>query len=112
MKNLELKLIETKNIKSNFREGALYKYENEYYTVKEICYDNDYKDLYIEKKNNNSYIENIEVMEDSDTFKVTGFRIQTTGHGSKKIRDIKEIIKGYEIAIATVEQLEKMFLNK
>ena len=51
-------------------------------------------------------------MEDLDTFKVTGFRIQTTGHGSKKIRDIKEIIRGYEIAIATVEQLEKMFLNK
>ena len=112
MKNLELKLIERKNIKSNAGEGTLYKYENEYYIVKEICYDNDYTSLHVEKKNNNSYIETIEVMEDLDTFKVTGFRIQTTGHGSKKIRDIKEIIRGYEIAIATVEQLEKMFLNK
>ena len=110
MENLELKL--TKNIKTNFGEGTLYKYENKYYTVREICYDNNYTGLYIERKNNNSYIENIEVMEDLDTFKIIGFRIQTTAHGSKKIRDIKEIIKGYEIAIATVEQLEKMFLNK
>ena len=32
----------------------------------------------------------------------------------KKLFEVaeKEIIKGYEIAIATVEQLEKMFLNK
>ena len=51
-------------------------------------------------------------MEDLDTFKITGFSIQTTGCGSKKIKDIKEIIRGYENAIATVEQLEKMFLNK
>ena len=112
MKNLELKLIERKNIKSNFKEGTLYKYENEYYTVKEICYDSDYTSLHVERKSNNSHIENIEVMEDLDTFKITGFRIQTTGCGSKKIKDIKEIIRGYEIAIATVEQLEKMFLNK
>ena len=112
MENLELKLIERRNIKSNAGEGTLYKYENEYYTVKEICYDNDYTSLYIERKNNNSYIENIEVMENLDTFKITGFRIQTTSHGSKKIKDIKEIIKGYEIAITTVKQLEKMFLNK
>ena len=112
MENLELKLIERRNIKSNAGEGTLYKYENEYYTVREICYNNDYKDLYIGRKNNNSYIENIEVMEDLDTFKITGFRIQTTGYGSKEIKDIKEIIRGYEIAIATVEQLEEMFLNK
>lgn len=112
MKNLELKLIETKNIKSNAGEGKLYKYENEYYTVREICYNNDYTSLHVEKKNNNHYIETIEVMEDSDTFEVTGFRIQTTSHGSMKTKDIKEIIKGYEIAVATAEQLEKMFLNK
>ena len=112
MENLELKLIERRNIKSNVGEGTLYKYENKYYIVKEICYDNDYTSLHVEKKNNNYYIETIEVMEDLDTFKITGFSIQTTGCGSKKIKDIKEIIRGYEIAIATVEQLEKMFLNK
>lgn len=51
-------------------------------------------------------------MEDLDTFKITGFGIQTTSRGALSTEQIKEVTKGYEIAVATVKQLERNFLNK
>ena len=106
MENLELKLIdeiitEDKEIKY---------YQNQYYEIRLRKHMN-YKSVNINRLSG-YYIPVIEVIEDNDNYDIVDFRIQTTSYGALSIEQIKEITKGYEIAIATVRQLEKMFLNK
>lgn len=86
-------------------------YENDYYTVKKIVDVNNYIDVVINTKNKiDNYIHDIYTEENSDTFEITGFEIQTTSYGALKTEEIEKIVKGYNIAIKTVKELEKIFL--
>ena len=108
MKNLELKLID--EITTENKEIKYY--QNQYYEIRLRKYlHTGYKSVNINRLRG-YYIPAIEVIEDNDNYDIVDFRIQTTSYGALSTEQIKEITKGYEIAIATVEQLEKMFLNK
>ena len=57
-----------------------------------------------------NYIHDIYTEENSDTFEITGFEIQTTSYGALKTEEIEKVVEGYNIAIKTVKELEKIFL--
>lgn len=87
-------------------------YESEYYGIKEkVYYDEDkevsFRTIVIVGKCRNTQV--IEVVERED--EIVGFRIQTTAYGSLDKEGIQELINEYQIAIETVEQLEKIFLK-
>ena len=108
MENLELKLID--EIVTEDKEIKYY--QNQYYEIRLRKYlHTGYKSVNI-SRSSGYYIPAIEVIEDNDNYDIVGFEIQTTGYGALSTEQIEEVIKGYEIAIATVKQLERMFLNK
>lgn len=86
-------------------------YENEYYKLKKNIKD-DYMSISIEAKDKiDNYRHNIYAVENSDTFEITGFEIQTTSYGALSVNNIEKVIEAYNIAISTVKELEKMFLQ-
>ena len=106
--HIELKI--TENREGN-RGAEITVYENDYYTVKKVVGVNDYIDVVITAKDKiDNYIHDIYTEENSDTFEITGFEIQTTSYGALKTEEIEKIVKGYNIAIKTVKELEKIFL--
>lgn len=106
--HIELKI--TENRKDN-RGAEITVYENDYYTVKKVVGVNDYIDVVITAKDKiDNYIHDIYIEENSDTFEITGFEIQTTSYGALKTEEIEKVVEGYNIAIKTVKELEKIFL--
>ena len=106
--HIELKI--TENREGN-RGAEITIYENDYYTVKKVVGVNDYIDVVITAKDKiDNYIHDIYIEENSDTFEITGFEIQTTSYGALKTEEIEKVVEGYNIAIKTVKELEKIFL--
>ena len=106
--HIELKI--TENREGN-RGAEITVYENDYYTVKKVVGVNDYIDVVITAKDKiDNYIHDIYIEENSDTFEITGFEIQTTSYGALKTEEIEKVVEGYNIAIKTVKELEKIFL--
>ena len=106
--DIELKI--TENREGN-RGAEITVYENDYYTVKKVVGVNDYIDVVITAKDKiDNYIHDIYTEENSDTFEITGFEIQTTSYGALKTEEIEKVVEGYNIAIKTVKELEKIFL--
>ena len=106
--HIELKI--TENREGN-RGAEITVYENDYYTVKKVVGVNDYIDVVITAKDKiDNYIHDIYTEENSDTFEITGFEIQTTSYGALKTEEIEKVVEGYNIAIKTVKELEKIFL--
>ena len=108
MENLKLKLID--EIMTEDKEIKYY--QSQYYEIRLRKYlHTDCKSVNV-SRSSGYYIPAIEVIEDNNNYDIVGFEIQTTSYGALSTEQIEEIIKGYEIAVATVKQLEKMFLNK
>lgn len=106
--DIELKIIKNK---VTDKGNKITVYENDYYTIKKIVDVNNYIDVVINIKNKiDNYIHDIYTEENSDTFEIIGFEIQTTSYGALKTEAIEKIVKGYNIAIKTVKELEKIFL--
>lgn len=87
-------------------------YGSEYYGIKEKIYYNEHKEMSfrtIAISRTCRDTQTIEVVEKRD--EIVGFRIQTTAYGSLNKEDIQELINEYQIAVETVEQLEKIFLK-
>lgn len=95
----------------NSQGNKVVTYENEYYILTKIIYQYGYSSIVISEKNkNDNYRYSIYVKEDFDTDKILGFKIQTTSYGALAVDKIEKVIEGYNIAIKTVKELEKMFL--
>ena len=98
-----LKLTENKITKN----GRIITYENDFYTVKEckIQYGTDINIIPKRK-----FIPSIFACFDINELKK--FDIETTAYGQTSENDIRSIIKGYEMALLTVEQLKEMYLDE
>lgn len=103
---LEFKLEDIKEGKVRKREI----YSNGYYEVNRTIHKECGLITYsVYLKEGRDYMPTIEVDDDIYTFTLKDFKIQTTAYGSKDVEDIQKIIKGYEIAIESVKELERMF---
>ena len=100
-----LKLTENKITKN----GRIITYENDFYTVKEckIQYG-----VYIDIRPKRKFIPSIYTNFDLEECKVKKFDIGTTAYSETTEDDIRSIIKGYEMALLTVEQLKEMYLDE
>ena len=100
-----LRLVEDKMTKI----GRVKIYENDFYTVKE------YKRQYgvdIDIRPKRKFIPSIYTNFDLEECKVKKFDIGTTAYSETTEDDIRSIIKGYEMALLTVEQLKEMYLDE
>lgn len=98
------------NIKFNLvDENKKFKiYKNAYY---EIGIDKESKGVaVINPIEKNKYLPNIHVNYNISDFKFKSIEIQTTSYGTMPKNEIKEIIKCYNIAVLTVEEIEKNFI--
>ena len=87
-------------------------YESEYYGIKEKIYYNEDKEICFRRIAISGKCRDTQVIEDVEKDdEIVGFRIQTTAYGSLDKEGIQELINEYQIAIETVEQLEKIFLK-
>lgn len=86
-------------------------YKNAYY---EIGIDRGSKEITVINpiEKNNKYLPNIHVNYSIVDFKFEDIKIQTTSYGTMLKDEIKEIIKSYNIAVSTVEEIEKNFICK
>lgn len=100
-----LRLVEDKITKI----GRIITYENDFYTVKERKRQYGI-DIEIRPKGN--FIPSIYTDFDLEECKVKKFDIGTTAYSETTEDDIREIIKGYEMALLTVEQLKEMYLDE
>ena len=89
--------------------GRIITYENDFYTVKE--YERQYGvDIDIRPKR--KFTPSIFACFDINELKLKKFDIETTAYGQTSENDIRAIIKGYEMALLTVEQLKEMYLDE
>lgn len=94
-------------IEENIGNGKRIKiFESDYYTVKSIK-EKNYTSIDIISKG--EFIPNITTSFDLYTCTLKDFKIDTTSYGDTTKEDIKAIIEGFEVALITVEQLEKIF---
>lgn len=81
-------------------------YKGEHYDIREKKYSDGTITLNIIKKNNNSFVPKIYIVENIRADKLEKFEIQTTSYGSLESKDIEKIIEGYKIF------RRKIFINK
>ena len=100
-----LRLVEDKMTKI----GRVRIYENDFYTVKEckIQYGVD-----IDIRPKRKFTPSIFAYFDINELKLKKFDIETTAYSETTEDDIRSIIKGYEMALLTVEQLKEMYLDE
>lgn len=99
---MELKLVAS----TQDGNSTLHKYEIGDYTVyDEQTEDNKYSDIIIVLKDTaNRYSPKIYTDQKSGS-NIKGFEIETKGYGSLDIKDIEDVIKGYQNAIEVVKIL-------
>ena len=96
-----LKLNLVKRIEND--EKVAYFYENEYYKVIKTVYRCEFDNLaFAIQPKQNDYMPEISYRYNLD------FYIQTTSYGSLESNEIKKIIQGYQLALATIEELKKL----
>ena len=81
------------------------------YEIEELKYhDNNYTSIIVTGCQSEKYLPGIYVEDDFDTCNIKGFKIQTTSYGALNQDEIEEVIKGYQIALKVVNELEKKYL--
>lgn len=90
-------------------------HENELYKV----YENEYYKIGIEKNTNNiikieslGFSPNLYIKNDIENLirKEDKIKIESVGYGAIDKEELKQLIKGYQIALETVDEIEKNFL--
>lgn len=100
-----LRLVENRMMKGE----RIKTYENDFYTVieRKRQYGID-----IDIRPKRKFIPSIFADFDLYEMKLKKFDIETTAYSETSEDDIRSIIKGYEMALLTVEQLKEMYLNE
>ncbi|WP_415276456.1 hypothetical protein [Clostridium perfringens] len=81
------------------------------YEIRELKYhDGGYVSLIISGCQSEKYLPSIYTEENFDTCDIEGFKIQTTAYGALHSDEIEEVIKGYQVALKVVKELEKKYL--
>lgn len=77
------------------------------YAVYNVGTDREWKTIYINSDYSKEYLPGIHFTGKRYGETLNEFTIQTTSYGSLKPEEIKEVMKGYETALAVVEILKK-----
>ena len=81
------------------------------YEIHELTYhDSGLVTLIINPCKSEKYLPTIYADDDFDTCGIKGFKIQTTAYGALHSDEIEEVIKGYQVALRVVKELEKKYL--
>ena len=107
-KELQDKVLLKEEITRDDEKVKITVYKNCNYLIRKI-YDKRLDYTRYESHKDGSYIPYIYIKDDLDGNGIESIDIETASYGSMNIEEVSLVIEGYQIAVETVKQLQKIF---